>query len=233
MDKLRQQRTLTNLLLAISALVLGIIAQNYFWFLEEAVPASTPTDGLLAYGVVVVLFAMAVLSTPFRAGLPSGADPDDPSFEVRHSTWFVIFLCLAGAALVVSLTLFGHGILSSLSWFAYLGAIVAFLGAAYSLLPPGTGNGWRPRWPSRKAVRSSRLWFEGLALLLILAVGAFFRLYRFTELPYGLWYDEADNGLATRQILSNPDFRPVYVPSTNLPAHFLYLVALSFRLFGD
>ena len=30
-----------------------------------------------------------------------------------------------------------------------------------------------------------------------------------------------------------PRFRPIYVASTNLPAHFLYLVALAFRLLGD
>ena len=71
------------------------------------------------------------------------------------------------------------------------------------------------------------------ALLVLLLIGATMRLYRFTELPYGVWYDEADNGLWVREILSDPGFRPIYVPSTNLPAHFLYLVALSFRLFGD
>ena len=66
----------------------------------------------------------------------------------------------------------------------------------------------------------------------ILLVGLFFRLYRFTDLPYGLWYDEADNGLSVRRILEGSRY-PIYVPSTNLPAHFLYLVALSFRLLGD
>jgi hypothetical protein len=48
-----------------------------------------------------------------------------------------------------------------------------------------------------------------------------------------LWYDEADNGLWARRILADPDYNPIYVPSTNLPAHFLYLVALAFRVLGD
>jgi hypothetical protein len=86
---------------------------------------------------------------------------------------------------------------------------------------------------SRSWLRDSRGRRHALALIAILAIGLWFRVYRFKELPYGLWYDEADNGLWARQILTDPTFRPIYVSSTNLPAHFLYLVALAFRLFGD
>jgi hypothetical protein len=131
--------------------------------------------------------------------------------------------------LIFSLTLFGNDIQSRRSWYTYLGAILAFLLAVYALAPPGQ---WLPRFRFSAWGRSRR-WFEGVALALILLVGAFYRLYRFTELPYGLWYDEADNGLATRQILADPDSWPIYAPATNLPTHFLYLIALSFRLLGD
>jgi len=72
-----------------------------------------------------------------------------------------------------------------------------------------------------------------LVLTLILLLATFLRLYRLDTLPYGVWYDEADNGLQVRRMIQDPGWRPVYVPSTNLPSHFLYLVLFSFKLFGQ
>jgi len=79
-----------------------------------------------------------------------------------------------------------------------------------------------------------RVWsrLELTTLAIILIVAAFMRLYRLNEFPFGTYYDEADNGLNARRILQEPDYRPVYVESTHLPAHYLYLVAGAFQLFG-
>ena len=87
------------------------------------------------------------------------------------------------------------------------------------------------RLPRRKGAGLGRRW-EFLALMVILVLAAFMRLYRFDSLPFGTWYDEADNGLWAQYFLHDPTYRPLYVASTNLPAHFLYLITLSFRLFG-
>jgi hypothetical protein len=70
MDKLRYDRTLTRLLLAIGAMVLGIVAQNYFAPFRGGERPSTLTDGLLVYGVAVTLFAAAVLRARRLPGLP-------------------------------------------------------------------------------------------------------------------------------------------------------------------
>ncbi len=75
-------------------------------------------------------------------------------------------------------------------------------------------------------------WLEVVIFLLILAIAAFMRLYRFDEIPFGLWFDEADNGLSALAILDSPEYLPVFVKSTNLPAHFLYLIAFSFQNLG-
>ena len=61
-----RKRTLTSLLLAMSALVLGLVAQDYF---GRVLRAPAPTDGLLVLAVAVVLFAVAFLRAPPRAGL--------------------------------------------------------------------------------------------------------------------------------------------------------------------
>jgi 4-amino-4-deoxy-L-arabinose transferase-like glycosyltransferase/sugar lactone lactonase YvrE len=73
---------------------------------------------------------------------------------------------------------------------------------------------------------------EILLLLAIFGIGLFMRLYRFNQIPFGTWFDEADNGLNALKILTEPGYLPVYVASTNLPAHFLYLIALSFQILG-
>lgn len=73
---------------------------------------------------------------------------------------------------------------------------------------------------------------ERVAMAAILALGVFMRLYRFDELPYGTWYDEAENGLQALRILEQPDFWPLFVGSIHAPAHYLYLIAGSFQILG-
>jgi 4-amino-4-deoxy-L-arabinose transferase-like glycosyltransferase len=75
-------------------------------------------------------------------------------------------------------------------------------------------------------------WLEMGIFLAILGLAAFMRLYRFDKIPFGLWYDEADNGLSALSIFTQSEYLPVFVKSTNLPAHFLYLIAFSFRILG-
>ena len=58
------------------------------------------------------------------------------------------------------------------------------------------------------------------------------RFYQFGSWPFGTWYDEADNALHVLNMIQDPSYRPIFVPSTNLPAHFLYLILLAFKLFG-
>ena len=75
-------------------------------------------------------------------------------------------------------------------------------------------------------------WWEMGILAAIFASAFFMRLYRFDQVPFGTWFDEADNGLNALRILNEPGYLPAFVESTNLPAHFLYQIALSFRILG-
>jgi 4-amino-4-deoxy-L-arabinose transferase-like glycosyltransferase len=63
-------------------------------------------------------------------------------------------------------------------------------------------------------------------------VAAIFRLYQFDSLPRGVWYDEAESGLQALRILAPGDYWPIFDGATAGAAHFLYLVAGSFELFG-
>ena len=75
-------------------------------------------------------------------------------------------------------------------------------------------------------------WLEVGIFLAILGIAAFMRLYRLDHIPFGLWYDEADNGVNAVRILNSLEYLPVFVKSTALPAHFIYMIAFFFRIFG-
>ncbi len=111
------------------------------------------------------------------------------------------------------------------------------LAAAYLLDGTHALADWRGR-QSLRAARSSAGNDElspatvAVWLALIVAIGAFMRFWRFDSLPFGIWYDEANSALQAIRILDNNGFRPIFDGATHGPAHFLYLVALSFDLFG-
>ncbi len=214
----RHAHTLTPLLLGVLALILGLVAQGYFADPVETY-AARPTDGLIVWTVALLVGALAVAQMPRLPRLPLSAPPALHPGRPRL-VWSAVCLGFSGLLIVISLTWFGSDAVGSAKWAFYLAAVGLFLAAAHVLTPF-----------SRSAPRLSRA--EWVWLALILAVAVFFRFYRFGELPYGLWYDEADNGLWARQLLNNPALRPIYAESTNLPTHFLYLVMFSFKLFGD
>jgi streptogramin lyase/4-amino-4-deoxy-L-arabinose transferase-like glycosyltransferase len=66
----------------------------------------------------------------------------------------------------------------------------------------------------------------------IMGIALFFRLWRFGDLPFGIWYDEAEHGLQALRILTAPEHRPIFEGAITGPAHYLYLVSLAFHWFG-
>ncbi len=67
---------------------------------------------------------------------------------------------------------------------------------------------------------------------LILFVSAFFRFYRLHELPPGLWWDEAQTGIAARDIL-NGHLPPVYDLRINAGSLLSFGIAGWFSVFGS
>jgi len=75
-------------------------------------------------------------------------------------------------------------------------------------------------------------WLFAIALLLVLLVAAGLRLYRLPELPLGLHYDEAANGILAAEIAGG-DNLPVFIPSyTGKEVMFFYWAALWMKLLG-
>ena len=78
---------------------------------------------------------------------------------------------------------------------------------------------------------SSLAWW-GL-LVLAFGVGCFFRLYQIDSAPWGVWFDEAQNGIVAKRILTDPNYRPVFIGDlSQLPALFFYVFAISIKFLG-
>jgi len=216
--------TITNWVVALAAIALGFIAQGYFLRGEV-------TDALIVYAVAVGLFLWAVrgygvLLTP----VPEPTDPDGAATDAVDSETYrwagVALFSAAVLATFFALRDFGQEVQPGRGWTLYLLSMGLLLVSAY-LADRAAG-----RRLSLRMCASFLTWQEGLAVLLILGAGAFMRFYRFGDWPYGTWYDEADNALHVIAMLQDPSYRPVFVPSTNLPAHFLYLILFAFKIFG-
>ncbi len=100
---------------------------------------------------------------------------------------------------------------------------------------PGTGGSHATTFSSKPEPGSDgekRPWSTGQRLLVlsIICVGMFMRVYLLPEFPAGTWYDEATAGLEAQRILSEPDYRPLYVSALMGPEHYVYLVSFLFML---
>jgi 4-amino-4-deoxy-L-arabinose transferase-like glycosyltransferase len=182
-------------------------------------------DGVIVYVVAGGIFALALRRRSYQPAWEGIWAPGIGAVG-RKALWQCGLglgcLALAGLLTLLALRLFDDGVGLPAAWQLHLGGIALFLVAVYLLSP----SRYEP-------FRLPPLRRHHLVFLVILSLAVFVRLYQLDEIPYGLWYDEADNGLQVRRMIQDPTWRPVYVSSTNLPAHFLYLVLLSFRLFGD
>jgi DNA-binding beta-propeller fold protein YncE/4-amino-4-deoxy-L-arabinose transferase-like glycosyltransferase len=202
-----------NFIGGLVALLLGVSGQL---LLKSNQPASAIILYLLAVGLLVV--AMRKLPGP---------DLVLATFQPRERGKWYWWGYITGGLVIVSAGLafwmFTTSIPPIYPWLLHL-ASTALLLFASAWLDGGKqkGDGEKTAWS----------WLEIGILLAIFAIAAFMRLYRFDQIPFGTWYDEADNGLSALKILTETGYLPVYVESTNLPAHLLYLIALSFRILG-
>lgn len=94
--------------------------------------------------------------------------------------------------------------------------------------------------PGKLGLLTSKKTFEWLLVLALLAVAAFFRLYRIDSQPSSLWLDESLTGLNALEIIEGRDapiwqmtpldrWRPAWVKTSNL---YLYYVVMIFKVFG-
>lgn len=70
-----------------------------------------------------------------------------------------------------------------------------------------------------------------LLFVSVIGLALFLRLYLFNQLPYGIWFDEAINGLLARDMIHKDNFRPIFIENMTQIHLWLYKTTLSW--FGE
>jgi 4-amino-4-deoxy-L-arabinose transferase-like glycosyltransferase len=66
-----------------------------------------------------------------------------------------------------------------------------------------------------------------------MALALFMRLNNFGDLPFGIWFDEAEAGLEARRMVQDANYRPVFYPTINVTGYVLAAYALALHWLGD
>lgn len=165
------------------------------------------------------------------------------------NAWFLLGLGTLGLALEVASSRFRRDERLRLPrWPASIGGItLALLGTSVlwlrvspwvglPLVLAGVGIALTGLASGERAATAEQLSGAGrltlIGLLAITAVALALRLYRINSLPVAFWRDEVYHGTQALEIWRNPAYRPVYVPSVDLPALLFYLIAPVIGTFG-
>ena len=132
------------------------------------------------------------------------------------------------AALLVALVALGLLYARISAWWTLPLAAIAVVALFVSVTPQEVGADAGEMPPAtRPALRALVI----TAVLVVVTAFAL-RYYRVTELPFGMWRDEARDGLAALRIIEDPGFRPVFFKAADIPAGGIYAFVPSFLLFG-
>ncbi len=218
------------------AFVLGLGTLLLAYLAQGQLDAGHSQEAALLYGVAILLFVI-----PFRQQLRL---PLPVATRVGgRGGWSLLWRLLPGllavGAAYWSLRTFQLNVErpAMSAWWLHLASLLLIVlfgflldwGAQRQTPPrPDDNTTDEPAAEAGQAPGAGRWWRIGL-LLAIVALALFMRLWRFAELPFGTWYDEAEAGLLALRILEDPNYRPIFEGSINIPAHYLYLIAFFFH----
>lgn len=200
-------------ILKVTAIMIGIIAQS---IIQKHLYISL---GLWLVALLTFIFAFRKSTYTTIPNIQV-----NPVTHEKISQWGYLFAVLAVVFCIVSFIFFTTKLPNIYAWILHILSLVSILVAAI---------GFSKSRKKRTTKGSSWQWFEIIALIVVLLISLFLRIYKLSLLPFGFWYDEADNGLNALQIFSNPMNIPVFAPSTRLPAHLIYLIAISIKFLGQ
>ena len=86
-------------------------------------------------------------------------------------------------------------------WVLYLLSMLLLVLSAFLL--DGANKGGLPK-------KQNRISTEHIILFAILSLALFLRIYKLDQIPFGLWYDEADNGLSALRLINDPGYFPLF-----------------------
>jgi DNA-binding beta-propeller fold protein YncE/4-amino-4-deoxy-L-arabinose transferase-like glycosyltransferase len=221
--RLRPRRTLNRLALALGGVAAGALGQYFF-------SRDSLWDGLLLYGVAVILFIRALthhLPRP-QPQEQAASNCTSPTLNLRAGWWRnvgVWLILLAAAISFLALDFFGKPDARLQAWWLYLGSLVLLISGGL-LLTQGDA------WPLKiRALLPDR--HTAIGLLVVIGLALFMRLYHFDSQPFGIWFDEAEAGLQARRMLQEPAYRPILFVPINISGHLLAAYAVALNWLGN
>jgi DNA-binding beta-propeller fold protein YncE/4-amino-4-deoxy-L-arabinose transferase-like glycosyltransferase len=222
-SRLRPRCTLNRLALALGGVAAGALGQYSF-------SRDSLWDGLLLYGVAVILFIRA-LAYHLPRSQPQEQAASGCTFQTLNlqAGWWrnvgVWLILLAAAMSFMALNFFGNPDARLQAWWLYLGSLVLLVSGGLLLT---RGDAWslkiRALLPDRHTA---------IGLTLVIGLALFMRLYHFDSQPFGIWFDEAEAGLQARRILQEPTYRPILFAPINISGHLLAVYAVALKWLGD
>ncbi len=223
------RRTLNRLALALVAIATSILAQTFF-------SQGLLWDGVLFYGVAIILFSRALADRLHPNSQRSTLNVQLPPSLALHGGWrrnVGIWLIMSA----VGISFLAFNFFASprdcfacedarpQAWWLYLVSLALLVSGGVLLTK---SNSWRMELqsllPNRPIV---------LALMAVMGLALFMRLYNFGNQPFGIWFDEAEAGLQARQMWQEPTYRPVFYARINITGHLLAVYTLALAWLGD
>jgi len=185
---------------------------------------------LLSNGLLLISALLYVLST-FLIVYSISRETPRSSFSMQETKKLVFsktpigYLILGGSVVfsILSFSLFETEVQQIFPWLIHIVSIIFFLLSITYLQKNNQGS-----------IDDSGFWksSEIYIFLLLILFGGIVRFSNLDNIPFGLWYDEADFGLKAIKIISDPGYFPVFFSDIRVSSYFIYLIAFSFKIFG-
>lgn len=176
-------------------------------------------------GAGVLLLSAAGFALAFRK--PMGFPVSDGEAQGIWRSWsaqaLLVLVAIAAALGLAALAILDVSAPSMRFWQLYGVSVAIACAAPVMLLVAERLRAPKVQYGGRRSL---------VILACIIAAGAVLRLYRLSDLPFGLWYDEAANGLEALRVANEPQYKPVYTDGVNATGHYLFLIAAAFDRFG-
>jgi len=212
------RRTMHRLAWALVAVGCGLTGQ-YFLSQEKL------TDGLVCYGLALILFIWAMYQqtkvTESIENLKSKIKNLNPA-PLRRYLGLLLMVAAIGSS-YFAYRVFTAETNNAQGWWFYLYSLILFSGGIFALTTDSNA------FTEIKRLLVSRKIMLGLIFTLLLAL--FMRLFRLSDLPLGIWYDESFVGLEARHMITDPTYRPLFFMNHSTILFMTYALAL--KWLGD
>ncbi|MEO6457260.1 MAG: PA14 domain-containing protein, partial [Chloroflexia bacterium] len=229
--------------------LLGVAALGVALYAEQLVeqarvlnpPAAPPTASWFLFGLAAILFVVGVWPVPrllpaqspfLLAGLTSG-----------RKRLFLVLLGLAALSSLIATTLFvalnsvkpeagtPNWAVNNASWLLYILSLLFFAAAFVVWERSDHPRSERPEYiPGDRLPRR----VEWVLMAGLLALALMLRLPDLDNVPPGLWFDEAQNGLVAKQLLAPNAIHLTFISErTEMGALYFYFLGWALELFGS